>query len=1020
MSLARASVGVRPSSALVTGITRGVSRRRGGGGCCAASELLERRWLLATFTVTTAADAGPGSLRQAIVDANTAAGGDEIRFNLPPTAGLIQTIRPLSALPSVTGPTTIDGRTQPGFTGKPLVFLDGVVAGDFADGLRLTSGSSTVRALAIGRFGRHGINIETTSSTGLVSVVGCHVGVDAEGDAAMGNGGAGVRVAAPLPTNIGGPAPVDRNVISANRLAGVEIVPPASASLSLNVRGNYIGTNAAGNVGLGNGREGVYVGDNARGVAIGGEGGNGNVVSGNMASGVRVAAGAAVTVQGNRIGTDAFGAAAVPNGQSPSAAYRNGVTATDPQQLQLGGATAALRNLISGNAGDGVAVIVGSAQRSLNSIRVQGNFVGTDATGGGAIPNEGDGVAIIGAASGPTGGVLVNFNGPVSGNLISGNGGNGVRLVNVQNVTVAGNFIGVGPRGDARMGNGGDGVDVTDAIVTVGGFSPPSEPLTEVNPASSGRNVISANGAHGVHALSSSIALSNSYVGTSSSGDTALGNGGHGVFLERSGGSIGIGPRVPGRTPGSVISGNRGNGITVVGSMEGPSGPGAVTIGLNRIGVAAGNLDDSRLGNGGHGILVVNHRNVRVGDPTVMEAGNVIAYNGRTGVAAEGGEVQPTSGATAVGINGNSIFSNGGLGIDLVSMNDGVSGVTPNDPGDSDLGPNGLLNHPTIFSAVPVATGTIVNFRVEGVSGRTYRVEFFASPSPDPSGRGEGRTFLGFQNVTVSSTATMYSATLPAVAAGSYAPAVAVGPATPAPEVRARRVFYNSSRFDNLVAALSPGDDAAIATDKVALLQGQTPTAANVISYDKGVNGIMIDVPPLPAGVTPGVNDFVLRAGNAANPGAWAPAPPGMAVLLRRGAGTGGGDRISIGWPTGGGVRNGWLEVTVLPSERTGLSRPDTFYFGNLIGETGLGGAGAISVSPADYGATRAAIGTTDATVTNRFDHNRDGTVSPADLAIVRNNMGRMLATPYPPNPSPEEPPLAPAGVWEELEGERE
>ena len=58
--------------------------------------------------------------------------------------------------------------------------------------------------------------------------------------------------------------------------------------------------------------------------------------------------------------------------------------------------------------------------------------------------------------------------------------------------------------------------------------------------------------------------------------------------------------------------------------------------------------------------------------------------------------------------------------------------------------------------------------------------------------------------------------------------------------------------------------------------------------------------------------------------------------------------------------------------------------------------------------------------MTNRFDHNRDGTVSPADLAIVRNNLGRMLQTPYPPNPMPDpsDAPLAPASVWEKLHQE--
>ena len=65
-----------------------------------------------TFTATTNADSGPGSLRQAILDANASSGGDEIHFNIP-GAG-VQTITPTTELPVSTGPVTIDGYTQPG------------------------------------------------------------------------------------------------------------------------------------------------------------------------------------------------------------------------------------------------------------------------------------------------------------------------------------------------------------------------------------------------------------------------------------------------------------------------------------------------------------------------------------------------------------------------------------------------------------------------------------------------------------------------------------------------------------------------------------------------------------------------------------------------------------------------------------------------------------------------------------------------------------------------------------------
>jgi hypothetical protein len=77
----------------------------------------------ATFTVSNVNDSGPGSLRQAIADANASPGADVIQFNLP--GGGVQTITPVSALPVVSDPVTLDGTTQPGYAGTPLVYLNG-------------------------------------------------------------------------------------------------------------------------------------------------------------------------------------------------------------------------------------------------------------------------------------------------------------------------------------------------------------------------------------------------------------------------------------------------------------------------------------------------------------------------------------------------------------------------------------------------------------------------------------------------------------------------------------------------------------------------------------------------------------------------------------------------------------------------------------------------------------------------------------------------------------------------------
>jgi titin len=92
---------------------------------------------------------------------------------------------------------------------------------------------------------------------------------------------------------------------------------------------------------------------------------------------------------------------------------------------------------------------------------------------------------------------------------------------------------------------------------------------------------------------------------------------------------------------------------------------------------------------------------------------------------------------------GNSIFGNGGLGIDL-----GRDAVTANDLGDTDTGPNNLQNAPSLTAARRLGGTLLVTGTLNSQSGTTYRVEFFASPTADPSGHGPGQVYLGYTTVT--------------------------------------------------------------------------------------------------------------------------------------------------------------------------------------------------------------------------------------------------------------------------------
>src|SRR2546421_8482925 len=124
---------------------------------CAPVVLLAFSVKANTFTVTVTSDIGTGSLRQAIIDANGHAGLDIITFNIP--VGGIHTIAPLTPLPTITDPVVIDGTTQPGFTGMPVIELNGSGAGSSASGLEITAGNCTVRGLVINRFSSLGLHV---------------------------------------------------------------------------------------------------------------------------------------------------------------------------------------------------------------------------------------------------------------------------------------------------------------------------------------------------------------------------------------------------------------------------------------------------------------------------------------------------------------------------------------------------------------------------------------------------------------------------------------------------------------------------------------------------------------------------------------------------------------------------------------------------------------------------------------------------------------------------------------------
>lgn len=313
-----------------------------------------------TFTVTNTADSGAGSLRQAILDANAAAGADDIAFNIPGVG--VKTITPATPLPQITSPVIIDGYTQPGSSVNTLavgtnavllIEIDGVTG--FSNGFDVLAGGngSRFRGLAIGRFG-DGIDFNLGAGT----VDGCYIGTNAAGTVARGNG-IGIAVTVPG-VAVGAGILATRNVISGN---GRGFFLNSSAT---SIRGNYIGTNAAGTAALGNTESGVSV-SGGFGNTIGGAGAFGNVISGNTGtdvSGIDLRSGTGTNqILGNIIGMNATATAPVPN----TIGIFLHDTPNAPSQNTIG--TAAAPNQIAFNAGAGVLLRTVTNPAIRNSIR---------------------------------------------------------------------------------------------------------------------------------------------------------------------------------------------------------------------------------------------------------------------------------------------------------------------------------------------------------------------------------------------------------------------------------------------------------------------------------------------------------------------------------------------------------------------------------------------------------------------------------------------------------------------------
>jgi YVTN family beta-propeller protein len=211
-------------------------------------------------------------------------GVNTIHFNIPTgdpgfhSATNSYTITPLSVLPTITGALTIDGTSEPGFAGTPIIELDGASAGSGVNGLTIPAANSTIEGLVINRFGGIGIVINGSGASGNV-IQGNYIGTDVTGTVALANGSNGVTISTGATNNtIGGTTAGARNLISGNSGKGVEIL--GAGTMGNVVEGNYVGTDVTGTATLGNAFAGIQIDSQASGNTIGGSApGAGNVIA---------------------------------------------------------------------------------------------------------------------------------------------------------------------------------------------------------------------------------------------------------------------------------------------------------------------------------------------------------------------------------------------------------------------------------------------------------------------------------------------------------------------------------------------------------------------------------------------------------------------------------------------------------------------------------------------------------------------------------------------------------------------
>jgi titin len=347
------------------------------------------------------------------------------------------------------------------------------------------------------------------------------IGTDITGTSAIPNRISGIKVDKGDSNTIGGSSLYARNIISGNLEDGIKI---SSNSNNNKVLGNYIGTDVSGTIAINNELSGIGISDSHFNIIGGILNETGNLISGNNRSGIFITElsgnGIENLITGNLIGTDITGTVAIPNGGASGAG--GGIWLLGASENTIGGSEPGLRNIISGNTGFGIMIQLTSAigntvignyigvdisgtqalgnseagvdilgaknhhierniiSGNLEGINIRGrqnyiigNYIGTDASGSVAIPNNKYGIAIEeipffvgGGRLNIIGGENINER-----NIISANMNHGIYIEHADSNSIIGNYIGVDNTGQGMLGNHGDGIHIT--VTAVPPLTPP-------------------------------------------------------------------------------------------------------------------------------------------------------------------------------------------------------------------------------------------------------------------------------------------------------------------------------------------------------------------------------------------------------------------------------------------------------------------------------------------------------------------------------------------------------------------